>query len=889
MNIYSLKLKFIVILVLILGAVLLLQTFFFIPKLETHKKQKTLETQQRMAGQMAAILDLSFQQRITEIEAIAKLPEIISLEEEKLDRILTEMNGVTQFFNYYFIVSPDGKWLSYPSKPHLRGKKVKNDYWIHDTLKNDATTYLDVHLAKTINTLVSGFVTPIRSKNSTVIALIRGVITVSDKNALMEQIKTVKIGKTGFVYIVDSNGRLLAHPKISITPENAKQYDYKKHPPVSDALQGNSGITEYIYDKQSWIAAYQPVPATGWALIVQQPKKDIEQQIRKETNEFTKFFIVSFLLIAASLAYFFVHSLSPLTRLLKSIRSKQPFKAHSFPQNEIGTLAREFSKYSEQLEEKVAHRTEELHQVNLDLTKEIVEREKAEQSLLEREAAQKSILRATPVGIGLVHDRVFSWVSDQVLQLTGYSKEELIGQSARMVYPSQEEFDKVGRIKYGQLEQRLDVGEVDTVWQRKDGSLVDVHLRSTPINPADLSEGVTFSVLDITERKKIEENLRRAHKLESLGILAGGIAHDFNNLLQSIIGNISLAKMYAGKEDRVYAKLTETEKAASRATALTLQLLTFSKGGAPIKTTTHIAGIIQNSASFSLQGSNVSCEYFFADDLWLVDVDDGQISQVIQNLVINANHAMPDGGVITIRAENYRVESGSLPPLDEGRYIKISIEDQGTGILKEHLPRVFDPYYSTKQTGSGLGLAVAYSIIKNHSGLLSVESVAGHGATFHILLPASDADQATASAHDEKSIHAGKGKVLVMDDEDRVLKVAVEMLEILGYEVTTARDGRKALQLYETAMSTEPYDFVILDLTVPGGMGGEDTIRKLLELDPDVKALVSSGYANDPIMAEYSRYGFCGVIPKPYTIENLSRTLHTLGESVRQPPQNSGT
>jgi PAS domain S-box-containing protein len=842
-----------------------------------------------MARQMAAILDLSFQQRVTEIEAIAKLPEIISLEEEKLDRILTEMNSVTQFFNYYFIVDPGGKWLSYPSKPYLRGKKVKNDYWIRDTLQNDATTYLDVHLAKIINTLVSGFVTPIRSKNNTVIALIRGVITVSDKNALVEQIKTVKMGQAGFVYIVDSNGQLLAHPKISLTPENAAQYDYKKYLPVANALQGKSGIAEYTYNKQLFIAAYQPVPSTDWALIVQQPKKDIEQQIRNQISEFTKFLIISFLLIAACLTYFFLHSLSTLTRLLKSIRSKQPFKVHMFPQNEIGTLAREFSKYSEQLEEKVAHRTEELQLVNRDLTKEIAERKKAEQRLLEREAAQKSILRATPVGIGLVHDRVFSWVSNQVLQLTGYSEEELIGQSARMVYPSQDEFDKVGRIKYGQLRQRLDVGEVDTVWQRKDGSLVDVHLRSTPVNPADLSEGVTFSVLDITERKKIEENLRRAHKLESLGILAGGIAHDFNNLLQSIIGNISLAKMYVNKEDRVYSKLTETEKAASRATALTLQLLTFSKGGAPIKTTTHIAGIIKNSASFSLQGSNVSCKYFFADDLWLVDVDDGQISQVIQNLVLNANHAMPDGGVITIRAENYRVEPGSLPLLDEGRYIKISIEDQGTGILQEHLPRVFDPYYSTKQTGSGLGLAVAYSIIKNHSGLLTVESVAGHGATFHILLPASDADQTTASTHEEKSIYAGKGRVLVMDDENRVLEVAVEMLGILGYEVTTTRDGRKALQLYTTAMASKPYDFVILDLTVPGGMGGEDTIRKLLELDPDVRALVSSGYANDPIMAEYSRYGFCGVIPKPYTIENLSRALHTLGKPIQRPPQSSST
>ncbi len=876
MNIHSLKLKFIVILIGILGAVLLLQTFYFVPKLETYEYREAVETQQQIAQQLATTFEMSFQQTVAEIEAIAQLPAIKGLKGEELDRTLTKMDMVTQFFNYYFIVDLDGIWISYPSKPHLQGKKMETDYWIADVLKNNVTTFLDVHLAANINTLVSGFSSPIYSDNDEVIALVRGVITVSDKNSLLEQIKTIKINNNGYVYIVDSNGKILAHPEISITPEKAEQYDYNTYQPVTKALQGESGVTEYTYNKQIWIAAYQPIPTTGWAIIVQQPKNNILQHVQEEVSEFTRFFILSFLLIALCLTFFFMYSLSPLTRLLKTIRSEQPFRAKSFPNNEIGTLAQEFNKYSEQLEEKVAHRTEELRHANDDLINEIVERKRVEERLLERETAQKSILRATPVGIGLVHDRVFSWLSEQVLQLTGYSEEELVGKSARVVYSSQEEFDKVGRIKYGQLKQKLDVGEVDTVWKRKDGALVDVHLRSTPINPADLSEGVIFSVLDITGRKKMEQDLQRAHKLESLGILAGGIAHDFNNLLQSIIGNISLAKMYSNKDDKVYAKLDETEKAASRATALTLQLLTFAKGGAPIKTATHIDEIIKDSASFSLQGSNVSCEYSFADDLCLVDVDEGQISQVIQNLVINSNHAMPDGGVITIKAENFRIDPGDVTPLEVGRYVKISIHDQGIGIPKEHVSRVFDPYYSTKKTGSGLGLAVAYSVIKNHSGLLTVESDVGHGATFNIFLPASDADhQAEVSVQNEKAVHTGKGRVLVMDDETKVLEVAVEMLEILGYEATTTPDGSSALEQYSKAMIEKPYDFVILDLTVPGGMGGKETVRKLLELNPDVRALVSSGYANDPIMAEYSRYGFYGVIPKPYTIENLSKVLKT--------------
>ncbi len=876
MNIHSLKLKFLVILIGILGAVLLMQTYYFIPTLRTTEEHEALEAQLQIAQLLAATFELSFQQTVSEIEAIAKLPAIISLENEQLDRTLSEMNRVTQFFNYYFITDPDGTWLSYPSKPHLQGKKIKNNYWINDILKNDRTMFLDVHLANSIDTLVSGFATPIRSANGEIKAIIRGVITVSDNNALLKQTKNIKIGQDGFVYIVDSQGQLIAHPDFSTTPENLKQHNFNKYLPVSKALSGESGTTEYKYNNQAWVAAYHPISATGWALIVQQPKEYIDQHIQGEVNKVTDFLLLSFLLITACLACFFIYSLSPLTRLLKSIHSEQPFKAHSFPKNEIGSLAQEFNKYSEQLENKVAHRTEELSHVNNKLKNEIEERKKAEKNLLKKDAAQRSILRATPVGIGLVHNRVFSWVSEQVIQLTGYSEEELVGKSARMVYPSDEEFDKVGRIKYGQIQNNAEIGEVDTIWRKKDGTLIDVHLRSTPINHANLSEGVTFSVHDITERKKMEQDLQRAHKLESLGILAGGIAHDFNNLLQSIIGNISLAKMSVSKDDKVYSKLTETEKAALRATALTLQLLTFAKGGAPIKKNTHIPDIIKNSASFSLQGSNVSCEYFFANNLWPVNVDEGQIGQVIQNLIINSDHAMPGGGTVSIHVKNHRIEASDISSIDEGRYVQISIKDNGIGIPEEHLSRIFDPYYSTKQTGSGLGLAVAYSIIKNHSGLLTVESEVGKGATFTILLPASDTDQSDKPVIDQETVHTGKGKVLIMDDEALLLDVAAEMLEVLGYEVTTALNGIKALEEYKAAMATKPYDFVILDLTVPGGMGGEETISKLLELNPKVKALVSSGYANDPIMAEYSRFGFRGVIPKPYTIENLSKELNNL-------------
>jgi CheY-like chemotaxis protein len=374
----------------------------------------------------------------------------------------------------------------------------------------------------------------------------------------------------------------------------------------------------------------------------------------------------------------------------------------------------------------------------------------------------------------------------------------------------------------------------------------------------------------------MEEDLQRAQRLESIGLLAGGIAHDFNNLLQALLGNLSLCLLYIDKEDKAYEKLVAAEKAAFRTKDLTQQLLTFSKGGTPIKKTLAIKALIKETTSFALLGSNINCKYNIFDDLWLVDVDEGQLGQVLQNLTINADHAMPEGGIITVLAKNIFLKEGELPRLTGERYVMISVKDKGTGILKDHLPIIFDPYFSTKQKGSGLGLAVSYSIIKNHDGLLTVESDVGQGSEFFIYLPASqtqDLDQSESS----KLANKGEGKILIMDDDVSVLSVAVEMLEYLGYDVDTASDGNKAIDSYnESIKAGHPYNLVILDLTVPGGMGGKETIKKLNELDSNVKAVVSSGYASDPIMANYRDYGFRGVMEKPYTIDQLSSVLAKL-------------
>jgi CheY-like chemotaxis protein len=330
----------------------------------------------------------------------------------------------------------------------------------------------------------------------------------------------------------------------------------------------------------------------------------------------------------------------------------------------------------------------------------------------------------------------------------------------------------------------------------------------------------------------------------------------------------------------VFERLAAAEKATLRAKDLTQQLLTFSKGGAPIRKAASIAELIKESANFVLSGSNAQCQYALPGDLWAVEVDEGQISQVIQNLMINADQAMPNGGLIRVRAENAALEEDVALNLKAGRYTKIVIEDHGIGIPAEHLPRIFDPYFTTKQKGSGLGLATAYSIIKRHDGAITVESELGAGTTFTIYLPASD-QQTPMIEVEERTPPMSQGRVLLMDDEEIIRTITGQMLAHIGYQVEVAADGAEAIEIYQRAMDRgERFDVVLMDLTVPGGMGGKEAIKTLREMDAQVKAIVSSGYSNDPIMANYKTHGFRGVVAKPYEYDELSEVVRrvVLGE-----------
>lgn len=499
------------------------------------------------------------------------------------------------------------------------------------------------------------------------------------------------------------------------------------------------------------------------------------------------------------------------------------------------------------------------------------EKQQALEKLRKSEVRYRSLFEGVPIGLYRTKpDGKFIEVNSVLIKILGYpDKETLLNSNVDDRYVGV----KGHKQWHNLMKQQGIVNELEIQWRRQDGSVIWVRENTRAVR--DEKGKILYydgAVEDITKQRKMEQELRKSHKLESVGVLAGGIAHDFNNLLTSILGNINLAKMYSS-EEKVVDRLEESEKASLHARDLVQKLLTFSRGGKPVIKTTFIAELLKDSVEFVLSGSNVRCEFSIPDNLWLVDVDKGQIRQVINNLVMNADEAMPEGGTIYVQAENVNVESENNLPLEAGKYVRISVGDKGKGISKENLPKIFDPYFTTQEMGNkkgtGLGLAICHSIIHDHGGYINIDSELDFGTTVYFYLPASQIKEEV-----REQILTKGGKVLLMDDEEMVRKIAKEILKHLGYDVELAKNGTEAIKLYEKAKkSEEPFDVVILDLAVQGGMEGKETIEKLLHIDPNVKAVVSSGYSNAPIMSDYRQYGFCDAIAKPYKMEELDEVL----------------
>jgi PAS domain S-box-containing protein len=396
----------------------------------------------------------------------------------------------------------------------------------------------------------------------------------------------------------------------------------------------------------------------------------------------------------------------------------------------------------------------------------------------------------------------------------------------------------------------------------------------TPVkNSAGEIIGTSGYAHDITTLKLEEEALSNVQKLESLGILAGGIAHDFNNLLGGIFGFIDLAAMIT-KEPHIAELLNDSLSTLDRARGLTQQLLTFSKGGTPVKKIERLVSLLQETAKFALSGSQIKCEFYIAPDVWPCKFDRNQIGQVVDNILINAHQAMPNGGIVIIGAENVIIEENQgKPTIKAGKYVKVSIRDQGVGIPKENISRIFDPFFTTKKKGHGLGLATCYSIINRHEGYIEAESEIGTGTTIRFFLPATS-ETLQEENNEENRISQKCGTIIFMDDEDSIRKAVGHMLNTLGYKVIVTQNGQEAIEkLNAEIQNGTQVTATILDLTVPGGMGGLETIMKIRELTPDLPVFVSSGYADSPVMAKPKEFGFTDSICKPFRMLDLSSML----------------
>jgi len=507
------------------------------------------------------------------------------------------------------------------------------------------------------------------------------------------------------------------------------------------------------------------------------------------------------------------------------------------------------------------------------------ERDDTEMLLRESEQKCRFVVDHANDGILIAQDGMLRFVNPRMADITGYSEEELLASPfTRFLHPDDR------KLVYERHVQRVQ-GLLDPTFAyifrilRKDGRIVWIETRGAVSTWNGKPATINF-LSDITERRRVEEELLRTEKLRSIGVLAGGIAHDFNNILTGILANISLARRACPPGGPLAERLAEAETASLRARQLTQQLLTFSRGGAPVRKPLAPAAVVRESATLALRGRGSGLVVREAEQLWNIEADEGQLHQLINNLVLNASQAMAGAGTVMITADNIRVAGRTDLSLAEGKYVAIAVADQGAGIAPDHLSRVFDPYFTTKEEGSGLGLAVCYSIAKNHGGTIAVRSEPGRGATFTVYLPASEVPL-PPGGEVRAGIVRGRGRVLVMDDEELVRNAAGAILTELGFEVALARDGREAIDEYRRAhREGAPYDVVIMDLTVPGGMGGRDAMAELIAYDPQATAIVSSGYHQDPVMANFRDHGFRDVIAKPYNAEELSRTLaRVLGRS----------
>ena len=807
---------------------------------------------------------------------------------------------------YYFINGFDGKPVLFPSKPALKGgnlSAIKDIYGQYITrnmieiVKKSIEGFYEYHWTKPgehgNDFLKIAFVKLFKPYNW----LISASLYVKDienkiKTNLLENISRIRFGREGYIFVNRFNGdALISDGKIiSVRKKLWEVFDknpgktkniFKKE--YNAALKPHGGYIYYSLikltdsDKESPKASFIcGIPNLKWIVGAGVYLDDVENQItimQTALNRGVKIKLFYSFLIMAGIVGFFLFLFNILTRRLQNDFSLfiSFFERASISDEPINRDLIQF----DELDRMAGYANNMLN-----------ERMQYRQDLLN----EKERLFVTIRSIG---DGVITSDKSGKVELMNRVAEQLTGWKSQDAEKKilTEVFDIVNsttrKKARNPVARVLANGKITnlanhTLLISKDGNEYQIADSAAPIKERNGKViGVVLVFRDITKEYQMQEELQTIQKLKSVGLLAGGIAHDFNNIMTGLFGNISIVKTKLGKDHPEFKFLEQAEKAMDRSIRLTKQLLTFARGGKPILEKIAMDAFVEEIVRFDLSGSNVKPFFNLSDDLWMVEIDKGQIQQVFSNLTINAIQAMPNGGNLYISIENIEIAESMVADLKQGKYIKIIVKDEGCGIEKAHLDRIFDPYFTTRGAGNGLGLATTYSIIKKHGGHISAFSQPDKGAVFTFYLPAlrsvktpedgKNTETPLALMHD---IAQYKAKILIMDDNEAIRMVVSEMLETMGFASETGSNGDQTIKMYMQAMDNdEPFDAVIMDLTIPGGMGGKEAVHELLMIDPKACVIVSSGYADDPVLAYYKEYGFKGIITKPYTMGNLKKVL----------------
>ena len=844
--------------------------------LETRKAKASLEAGvvanlQSVSANVGFHLDSWFRQNLQVVQELARLAGRSSMvPAESLQHETETLRRVSPSFPALHVENAGGRTIAFSPKVNEKGEStIGHDFsdraWFQESKVKKQPVVSAVFRGRiAVFSPITVIAAPIIVDNQW-----RGTATATvDLGIVQEMLKPYGRESNTVITVTDSQDRIIASTAPDRTPMQV--WDWKASggfQPLTDGMyhwypDDRTLPSMTRWQRSIYVQEVSLGPELPWRLAIEVPVAPLQRTLY--TIYVNNLAIVAGLIglalfLSQLLSRWFTSPLSQLAQVTANLPGRLSEAQHlNWPASsslEINSLIANTKSMARALDESfrtLRHQSDELQ---------------------ENEAKYRALFENSTEGILLVTDSLQD-CNEQACKILRCERHDIIGHSPVDFSPVVQPDGRSSAEAVQQYNAAALAGEPQFfLWQhlRKDGVpiLCEVSLNAVKVGGTPT---LLAAVRDVTERRRAEEEQTRLAKLEAVGVLAGGIAHDFNNLLMAILGNISLAGL-ATSATALQERLAAAGAACDQAQGLARQLLTFAKGGAPVKRAEDLNGIIREAARLALSGSKALAEFALPGHLWHVCVDRGQIHQVFSNLFLNADQAMPAGGVIHVQAENLDPTASAPLGLPPGRHVAVTIADQGVGIAPQHVERIFEPYFSTKQKGSGLGLATAYSIVKQHGGRITVESQLGRGTTFRLYLPALDG----AGTEDKPAgvgLTPGQGRILVMDDDATVREVVGKMLNHLGYETVFAEEGQQALQLYQCAQTQgKPFAAAILDLTVPGGMGGREAIQHLLAIDPQVKAVVSSGYSDNAVMADFRALGFRGAIGKPYRLTDLGRVV----------------